>query len=439
MSSPEYDWRKDEPQPLEDTSELPLQAPLNFNHELGQRARQMRDDLFRLYRELPDQIGVQEATATNFISPLADALNERSAFYMQLFINEGASPDESIRMASRNALGFINEIENELPIRRKLLDSIKHASEGLDFEAKLFAEYLILKVSDSGSQFHTWSLRRKLVRKMKCKRLRSLFEIRKQLEELNLACQNCINACDVEDLTTRDWVGRSEQYAKNRKQCLDNVSRLNKIITLRDKEAEIFNQSRAEFAVRRRMGRCFICIKLLIHILRKSAVESAPERFDQLLRLKAQDLSMNSPTKPMETEAEVLHDWDYTFCTNLSPKDGGGNLVDWKKLSEYFELNNTLKATIQIVSELFGLKFREVHAGDSNPFREGLVKVWQERVQIYSVWNDFENKKDFLGYLYLDLFSREKKTIMPGHYCLQAVRNVLPVVLSDPRRRRVTR
>ena len=268
---------------------------------------------------------------------------------------------------------------------------------------------------------------------------RRLFEVKKQLEKLNLACQDCINACDVEDLTTRDWVRRRDQYAKNRAQCLDNISRLNKIITLRGKEAKILKKSRAEFAARRLMGSCSICIKRLIHDLRKSAIESAPERFDQLLRLRAQDLSMNPPARPAETDADVLYDWDYTFCTNLSPKDGGGNLVDWKKLSEYFELNSTLKSTIQIVSELFGLKFREVHTGDPDPFREGLVKVWQERVQIYSVWNDFENKKNFLGYLYLDLFSREKKTIMPGHYCLQAVRNFLPVFLSGPRFRQVTR
>ena len=167
MSSPDCDWRKDECQPLEDASELPLQAPLNFNHEVDLNARRLRDAIFKRFRELPDQIGVQEATTTNFLSPLANALNEGSTYYMQLFINERASPYESIRMASRKALKILNEIDNGLPIRRKLLDAIKHVSEGPDFEAKVFAEHLILKVSDSDSKFHTWSLSRKFVRARK--------------------------------------------------------------------------------------------------------------------------------------------------------------------------------------------------------------------------------------------------------------------------------
>jgi hypothetical protein len=439
MSSPESDWRKDE-RP-EHASELPEQAPLNFNHKLRRRARQLRDSLFKLYRKLPDQIGVQEATTTNFLSPLANALSQRSTFYMQLFINERASPCDRIRVASRCAFGIINEIDNELPIRQKLLDTISHVSEvrHVGNEAKEFAEYLLRKVPHSSSLFGSW-LKRIIMGTRLHLHLETksspLSEVRRSLEEVNIACQDCINACEVEELNAQDWIRRRNQYNANSEQCYGNVERMHRMITLRKEEARILGfHSLAEFKAKGRMGKCAVCIKQLINDLRKQALESTPTRFDRLLRVKETTFSWtNWPEDRLalenEAEADILRDWDYTFCTNL-----GGQLVNWKKLSQYFEVHNTLNVTIQILSNLFGLKFREVHAGDPNPFSNGLIKVWQERVKIYSVWNDFKNEKDFLGYLYLDLFSREKKTILPGHYCLQAVRNFLPVLLRGSLRR----
>jgi Zn-dependent oligopeptidase len=441
MSSPDFDWRKDAFEWPEDDSELPEQAPLNFNHKLRQRAGQLRDSLFKLHRKLPDQIGVQEATATNFLSPLANVLNERSTCYMQVFIIERASSCDIIRVASRGALSIINEIDNELPIQQKLLDAISHVSEvGLvDKEAKEFAEYLLRKVPHSSSSFGSW-LKRMIMRTRLHLHLEPksspLSEVRRSLEEVNIACQDCINACEVEELNAQDWIRRRNQYNANREQCYGNIERMHRMIALRKEEARILDfHSLAEFKAKGRMGKCTVCIKQLIYDLRKQALESTPTMFDRLLTVKKTTFSWTTwPEDRLalenKAEADILRDWDYAFCTNL-----GGQLVDWKKLSEYFEVHNTLNVTIQILSNLFGLKFRKVYAGDPDQFSKGLVKVWQEGVKIYSVWNDFENEKDFLGYLYLDLFSREKKTIMPGHYCLQAVRNFLPVLLCGPLRR----
>jgi hypothetical protein len=429
MSSPEYDWRKDESQPLEDASELPLQPPLNFNSLYCTKANEIRDLTFKLYRDLHDQIGIQEATVPNFLSRLAKVADETSTFCRQLIIHNRASPDSLFREISRDGLRIINGIESGIPIRQEFLDTIKNFSNGkhVDLETKMFAQYLLDKHPRPYSTFSASLNRNFLPQDLKVKS-GPLSKARKRLGKLNISFQDGINACDVELFIQQNEVTRREQYNKSRERCVDNVSRMKEMIALRDDEAKILGfLSRAKFKAESQMGSCAICIEQLIHDLRKTLVESATTRLDQLLRLKIRSLSRSRHARDLKKD--TLYGWDYSFCTSLSPNGDGGNVVDWKKISDYLELNNTLTTTIRILSTLFGLKFREIHAGTPSTTSTlsfaKVAKVWQQDVKIYSVWDESHNQTGFLGYLYLDLYSRAEKSIKPGHYCLQAVSNIL--------------
>jgi metallopeptidase MepB len=194
----------------------------------------------------------------------------------------------------------------------------------------------------------------------------------------------------------------------------------------RDKEAKYLGfLDRAKFKANSQMGSCAICIKYLIHDLREKVVVSAAARLHELLDLKRRNLSRSKHAT--DVEKNTLYDCDYSFYKNLSTNGDGGNIVDWKNISEYLEVYNTLNATFRVLGTLFDLRFREIRAGPPSTSKAfSLLKVWQEDVKIYSVWDkSCDQQTGFLGYLYLDLYSRPKKSMKPGHYCLQAVSNIL--------------
>ena len=65
-----------------------------------------------------------------------------------------------------------------------------------------------------------------------------------------------------------------------------------------------------------------------------------------------------------------------------------------------------------VFQHLFELVFEEVVAEERphfSPSGKGDDLVWQEDVQAFAVWNDQQEGGEFLGYLYLDLYSRAGK------------------------------
>ncbi|KAK0124898.1 hypothetical protein ONS96_008776 [Cadophora gregata f. sp. sojae] len=77
---------------------------------------------------------------------------------------------------------------------------------------------------------------------------------------------------------------------------------------------------------------------------------------------------------------------------------------------------------LRTFQQLFGLAFVEIPSAESSGFSkydggEGLA--WHEDVQLYSVWDSKDEGGGFLGYLYLDLYSRENKCSNPSNWNLQ--------------------
>ena len=114
-----------------------------------------------------------------------------------------------------------------------------------------------------------------------------------------------------------------------------------------------------------------------------------------------------------------LYLWDYSFYNNMAKAKE--HSFDEKKFSEYFSLERTLAGMLSTYSRLFGLRFLEIPRGQYTQFGPYHIMTWHEEVLVYSVWNDGLGGGEFAGYLYLDLFPRDKKYNHAGHYGLQAV------------------
>lgn len=178
-----------------------------------------------------------------------------------------------------------------------------------------------------------------------------------------------------------------------------NVGRLTEILRLRHEIAQCLGfEHHAALKMEEKMhedvSKVQDVLQRTIHMLQTVA----KREIDTMLRLKHK-------TDPGST---ALYSWDWSFYTQELKKQK--YRIDANKFSEYFEVNNTLVGMFGIFQQLFGLDFKVIDAN-----------VWHEDVLVYEVW-DTSKGSAFLGYLYVDLFSREGKFDGASHYVMQPVR-----------------
>jgi len=109
-------------------------------------------------------------------------------------------------------------------------------------------------------------------------------------------------------------------------------------------------------------------------------------------------------------------DWDgkiYLWDMNFYGRQAAARetKVDQGEISEYFPLQTTVAGMLETMENLFGLVFRELQ-----PEKDEKAKVvWRDDVQVFGVWNTEDEGGEFLGRLYLDLYSYEFKR--SGSWC----------------------
>lgn len=178
----------------------------------------------------------------------------------------------------------------------------------------------------------------------------------------------------------------------------ENVGRLTEILRLRHEIAQCLGfENHATLKMEEKMHQSVSEVQKLLQRTRDMLQTVAKREIDTMLQLK----------RKTDPNAEALYSWDWSFFTQKLKQQRFS--LDANKFSEYFEVRNTLQGMFGIFQELFGLDFRTIHAS-----------VWHEDIVVYQVW-DTSNGSAFLGYLYVDLFSREGKFDGASHYALQPV------------------
>ncbi|KAL2903544.1 putative thimet oligopeptidase [Bienertia sinuspersici] len=82
--------------------------------------------------------------------------------------------------------------------------------------------------------------------------------------------------------------------------------------------------------------------------------------------------------------------------------------LDFGALKEYFPLSLVLQGVFKILQDLFGLRFEVIVSAE----------VWQEDIRVFSVFD--LGSGELMGYVYLDLYSREGKY---GQTCVLPLQN----------------
>lgn len=184
----------------------------------------------------------------------------------------------------------------------------------------------------------------------------------------------------------------------------ENVGRLTEILRLRHEIAQCLGfENHAALKMEEKMHESVSDVQEVLQRTRHTLQIVAKNEIDVMLRLK----------QASDPGSTTLYSWDWSFYTQMLKKQEYH--VDANKFSEYFEVQNTLKGMFGIFQQLFGLDFKTINAS-----------VWHQDVIVYEVW-DTNDGSAFLGYLYVDLYSREGKFDGASHSAIKPA-CLLPLV-----------
>ncbi|KAJ9149378.1 Prd1-proteinase yscd [Pleurostoma richardsiae] len=189
---------------------------------------------------------------------------------------------------------------------------------------------------------------------------------------------------------------RKRLYMAKGRRFPENVERLARIVVLRTEIARLLGfANHAEFKNKEMMADSVDEVRMGLEQLRDRLRPLAKQEIDKLLAIKYE--LMHSDGHETSNDTQKLYFWDWSFYDQLSKKRNWG--FNGQKLSEYFEVEHTVKRMLELFEELLGINFETTVRSS----------VWHEDVEVYTVWNDATEGREFLGHLYLDLFAREGK------------------------------
>ncbi len=129
--------------------------------------------------------------------------------------------------------------------------------------------------------------------------------------------------------------------------------------------------------------------------------------------------------EPTQTRDETFFPpWDAGYYKNRMHKKAD---IHPGEISEFFPLEQTAMAMLDIFSEYLQLRFDRLE-----PESLGSRTIWHEDVQVWAVWDTKEDS--FLGHLYLDLLEREHKNQGYSNINLQCVSICFSARIGGPLR-----
>lgn len=396
---------------------------------LVRESKHQRDELVR-------NIAPEQATFANVMLPLAQMQNDFAVVANRLCFYRHVSANADIRTASAKAQTLFDSFHAECWMREdifKLVDVVYNNTKEISKESSLFLETVYNKFAQSGLGI------RDAVSRERFKEIQGrLSQIHAEFRE-NLGCQtdeifftlaeldgvpefivkqlevnSSINKLRI-DLSNPVHMGilsfaekgetRKELYVAIQNRCQGNAPLVQEAVRLRYEMAKLLGFANyAAFQLQSRMAKTPDRVNEFLADLRSKLMPYGVASLRILRDFKRSDM------KDYENNGEFFL-WDHDFYRNRMLKSRTS--IDRARIREYFPLQTTTTALLNLLAQLFGLLFDEVKATDST--------VWHADVQVFAVHDDETHGGGFLGYLYLDLFRRDGK--YPGASCF----NLQPV------------
>ena len=198
----------------------------------------------------------------------------------------------------------------------------------------------------------------------------------------------------------RDEAARRAYYfAYNNRQAATNTQLLESAIAVRDRMAHLMGyQNWAAFQLSDRMAKSPDRVTSFLNSLDARLLPAAKQNVDVLRALKVKDTG---------DQNAVLQRWDFGYYDNMLRKTQYA--VDQNEIRQYFPVQHTIDAVLNIYHTLLGVDFKQVTPPDA----------WNPDVVEYTVTDSKTGR--FIGSTYFDLYPR------PGKYDHFANFTILPV------------
>lgn len=430
------------------SSRTPPQYPPSFDvapQEILDETQLIITSTTQLEDQLAQQLTPSTATFENLLLPILHE-DHRSARRLLIFrIFSSVAESAQLRDASRKAEQMIAKAGAASLMRQDIAALVaavheKHRS-GLDDESA----YTLFKThrayQNAGAGIEDEELRRRYMDAVE-ERNAVLVAARKTLSETDEGVWFRRDELDGVPAGVLDTLQRSEDgdslrvtfkrghlfpvmkhatNAKSRKRLHlakenrfpENVDRLERLVVLRDDIARMLGfPTHAALKMEDKMAPDVQTVMQRLKDLKTKLKALSLREIETLFDLKkGRSAHLSGALEEDEDDAARLNPWDWAFYNRILEKERYS--VDSLLISEYFEVEHSLKGMLRIFEKLFGMEFVPVEA-----------PTWQRDVVVYSAWDAESQGGEFLGYLYLDLYARDGK--YSGAHCslIQPVRSL---------------
>ncbi|PVH83552.1 thimet oligopeptidase [Cadophora sp. DSE1049] len=432
--------------------QAPPQGPFQFTRtpeSIIDDATRIIETSRKAQEEIVKSVRPEEAKFASVLLPLVQSENAFKLESHILQFYQHVSLDKEVRNASAEAEKLINGFEIETSMREDLyhlVDAVANRNEKLDTESTLLLGKKRREYVRNGLKLPVGPRRDRFK------------EIQQRLGQLSIQFRKNLNEAKLEmwflphelegipvDITSDLEKGIAEhegkllmtsdfphflpaiKYAKNAEtrkrfllayenKCVGNVPILKELVMLRDEAARLLGYpDHATFRLEEKMAKKPETVNVFLADLQSRLIPGGRKDLEALKALKKSDIESRG-----ETFDGHYFIWDNQFYGQLLLEKEYS--VDQQKIAEYFPLQSTIEGMQKIFEHLFGLVFVEIAGDERSKFAksgDGKGLVWHEDVQLFCVWDSEDEGGGFLGYLYLDLYSRENKYSNPSNWNLQ--------------------
>lgn len=341
-----------------------------------------------------------------------------------------ASPEQETRLLVEQALVLFGKAQAALLAREDLYDLlkvVKDKGETLDFESQKLLDSYVLDYTRAGhGKLDSSMVKYYLEKRNLIDDLRSQFNknIRddesgewfttNELDGLSKELDRypdhegkrfvTFKNVDVQAFRrhARSPATRQRMYVASRKRLQQNKQLFKDILCLRQEISQLLgHDSHAAFRLEKRLAKSVTWVDEFLRDLRERLIPSAKREMDQILAKKASYLMDQADEAYQEDDPAIIMAWDVDYYSRLIEEEQN---IDEEAISEFFPILHVLPAMLDILASFLGLEFHRI----SHNQLDGAI--WHDDVQVWDVWDsEVHEQETFLGYLYLDLFSRPNK------------------------------
>ena len=195
---------------------------------------------------------------------------------------------------------------------------------------------------------------------------------------------------------------RKRVYVAHANRCNENIPLFREVVILRDEAARLLGYScHAALVVENKMAQTSETVHSMLNTLQKGLMPGGLRELDKYRRLK----EIDCVSQQGSWDGHYFL-WDQYFYSRRLLQIV--HSIDLDEIAEYIPLQTTIHGMMNIFGRLFSIEFVELTTYD--------MTSWHDDVQVFSACDVAERGGDFLGYLYLDLYSRGFKPTNPGNF-----------------------